>query len=431
MTRWVDGRFTRFSGLRLRWTQLLCGAVLTVGMLGFWMSSSLADADSATAKKSAAKAKQKAAPAKAKKAKLQMGRAARHRAILRGLDWMDIYIQKHWNSLKHNAALALAEMMSANDPVIQKRVLAISKHLVPRLKAYFLSEDGIEDNDDLFDAIEFLSYAKVLRFKPEPLLSHVKKWLKKYSDPEKLFGHQLKDLSKLNDDQIYELLVNTYLLERTAITFNDKAFLQKFRMFDIMKYIRTWKYLDLAKDKDPDKVKSDMDAYLATHVAYALNNYGHLFLKASDIPLVEPYMRRNFRTVMKMKDVELIAEFVDVWRSMGLNEANDAMVKEGTKFLLLAQKKDGSWGDWEKHKIPYDAFHYSWTVVLGLRDRTYKKNTKFDILRTKMIRRLNKLDAERAAKKKAAKKKATKKAAANTKAIVKKAAPTARPAPRK
>lgn len=347
--------------------------------------------------KSTKKKASKVAPTKKPKKQSVNNAKARQKSILRGLDWIDRYIDKHWLRLKHNALCALAELMSTSDPLIRQRVLKISNRLVPKLMKYFLSDVGIEDRGELFDAIEFVSYAKILQFEPGPLLVKVHKWLKKYPTAEKLYGHQLKDLSKLNDDQVYALVMNTHLLERAAATYNDSRFLRKeFTMFHIMKYIRQWKYVDFDKDKDPDKVRSDMDGYLATHVAYAFTNYGHLYLKKSDIPLVEPYMRRNFRAVMKMQDVELISEFIDVWRSMGLNDANDSMVKQGTDFLLKVQKKDGSWGPWEKDYLPYDAFHYTWCVVLGLRDRVFKKNTRFDLRRRSILRRLNRLDAQRA-----------------------------------
>ena len=133
----------------------------------------------------------------------------------------------------------------------------------------------------------------------------------------------------------------------------------------------------------PEDPEGDWDlfreyAYLVTHAAYVLTNYNQLLLRETDAPWIQRYLRENFDAVLASGDVELVAEFVDVFRSMGRSEADDPDVRAGTDFLLATQNPDGSWGRWRTEADAYFAMHYTWCAVCGLRDREPREGTVFD-----------------------------------------------------
>jgi len=88
------------------------------------------------------------------------------------------------------------------------------------------------------------------------------------------------------------------------------------------------------------------------------------------------YLREQFASAFRFEDPGLVAEFVDVFRTLGFDERSDRMLCQGTRFLLQAQHADGSWGDIEADD-PYDAIHPTWAVVDALRDRIFLKGTPY------------------------------------------------------
>ena len=191
----------------------------------------------------------------------------------------------------------------------------------------------------------------------------------------------------MSESKIYDLLINTYLLERLS-TAVSKDFRTGFTLYHILRYLRARPYITFAQDEDEDKDNADESAYLATHVAYVLNSYGRLRLKRADLPRVYPYLRRIFPAVLKRKDVELVGEVIEVFRATGQDERSDWMVARGTDFLLKTQKPDGSWGPWETKSDPYDGLHYTWCAVLGLRGRGFTRGTAFDRRRQQIPKKL-------------------------------------------
>jgi hypothetical protein len=107
------------------------------------------------------------------------------------------------------------------------------------------------------------------------------------------------------------------------------------------------------------------------------NHYGRLRLFRRDIPRLLTYIRGNFSDVLAIRDVEVLSEFVDIYRGLGLDETKHLLTRVGTMMLLESQHPDGSWGDWKKHTHPYDAIHYTWCAVLGLRERFFLRKTPF------------------------------------------------------
>lgn len=122
---------------------------------------------------------------------------------------------------------------------------------------------------------------------------------------------------------------------------------------------------------------SDERAYLATHHALVLNDYGRLRLDPQQAPDLINWLQITFPAVHQSGDTELMAEYLDVFRSMGHTPADDPLLHAGTCTLLAGQNPDGSWDGPYPAEDPYTAMHPTWTAVTGLRDRTFLDGTPY------------------------------------------------------
>jgi len=116
-------------------------------------------------------------------------------------------------------------------------------------------------------------------------------------------------------------------------------------------------------------------AYLATHIAYIPTGYGRHPISVADAPAVHAFLRENFYAVLEMGELDLVAEFADLFRQYGCGEANDLQLRDGARYIL---KLFHAAGDsfmarrepWERDVVPaYTAIHKPWTGMAGLRVR--------------------------------------------------------------
>jgi hypothetical protein len=116
-------------------------------------------------------------------------------------------------------------------------------------------------------------------------------------------------------------------------------------------------------------------AYLMTHAGYVPTGYGRHELCLSDGPWLYQFLRANFYAVLEMGELDLISEFIDLFRQYGCTEDSDRMVRDGARYLLEIYEKAGrSWidhrEDYEGKKLkPYDLIHKPWTAGAGVRRR--------------------------------------------------------------
>jgi hypothetical protein len=119
-------------------------------------------------------------------------------------------------------------------------------------------------------------------------------------------------------------------------------------------------------------------AYLVTHVAYLPTGYGRHRLYVADAPWLHRYLRENFYAVLAMGELDLVAEFVDLFRQYGCSEENDRQLRDGSRHLLRLYAAAGD--RWMAHREsyetaqsnPYDLLHKPWTAVAGLRRRRFE-----------------------------------------------------------
>jgi hypothetical protein len=116
-------------------------------------------------------------------------------------------------------------------------------------------------------------------------------------------------------------------------------------------------------------------AYLATHLAYIPTGYDRYPIYVRDAPALYQFLRSNFYAVLETGELDLMAEFVDLFRQYGCTERNDLQVRDGSRYLLRLFHAAG--GRWMAHREPYeqrdignyDLIHKPWTGMSGLRPR--------------------------------------------------------------
>lgn len=116
-------------------------------------------------------------------------------------------------------------------------------------------------------------------------------------------------------------------------------------------------------------------AYLATHIAYIPTGYGRHSIYFADSPGLYQFLRENFYAVLEMGELDLVAEFVDLFRQYGCTEGNDLQVRDGTRYLLQLFHSAGD--RWMAYRAPqesakisdYDLIHKAWTGMSGVRVR--------------------------------------------------------------
>ncbi|MCA9521108.1 MAG: hypothetical protein KC609_09050 [Myxococcales bacterium] len=304
----------------------------------------------------------------------------RREAVRRGVRWLRWYVARHWSyrELGNNAVYIFRELAETTaDDVVRRICYPVARRLALRMKAYYLGRGRIDERDDLLEAIDLLTFHRVLHFDPQPLLDRVLARFSRYRTAEALYDVDLDRLDRLDDDDLFDLLINTYVLEKAWLTLSPQL-ATDFHLGQLIRFLRQRPYVEHDKDTSDDQDHFYADAYLATHVAFVFTNYGVAPLRRADVPRVYPFLRRSFPILLAAKHIELVAELLDVYRSMGRSERNDGQVERGTRFLLRTQASDGSWGPWRKEKSRYDAVHYTWAAVHGLRDRTLRRDTRYE-----------------------------------------------------
>jgi hypothetical protein len=116
-------------------------------------------------------------------------------------------------------------------------------------------------------------------------------------------------------------------------------------------------------------------AYLATHMAYIPTGYGRYALKPADAPNLYRFLRENFYAVMEFGELDLTAEFVDLFREYGCTEQNDRQLRDGTRYML--KLFHSAHERWLSYREPneradtgsYNIVHKAWTGMAAVRAR--------------------------------------------------------------
>jgi len=308
-------------------------------------------------------------------------------AVLKGLQWMEEYLEKEDNfeAVGWDAVSIFLEIsINSENQGIRRKAKRTALKFARRLEQYYLDLDDPMDSSDFTDLLDFLADMAYLGLDPSTLLEKADEFYSSRDSEETFFGVSVDNLEMASEDYIFDLLMNVYSVEKVNATYSDR-YVVDFQLEDILKFLKMRKLKSFGKDKET----AEDHAYLATHIAYVLSNYNRLRLWDQDASWLYRHLRANFASVLADRDVELVGEFIDVLRSLGFSETNDPMVRAGVNFLLNNQNDDGSWGRWEVEEDPYQAIHYTWCAVSGLRERFFLNNTPYSRRIRKVLTQVN------------------------------------------
>jgi hypothetical protein len=114
--------------------------------------------------------------------------------------------------------------------------------------------------------------------------------------------------------------------------------------------------------------------YAITHVIYTLNRYNERRISGSLLPDEIAFLRRKLKESMdaENEDPEMVGEALDCLKAAGF--AEDALVRQGTQFLISTQRSNGTWAGDDDDL--YTAYHSAWTGIDGLRDYHFHGTVK-------------------------------------------------------
>ena len=170
------------------------------------------------------------------------------------------------------------------------------------------------------------------------------------------------------------LLLDALSIESLKLPPNAETFIS-----ELWHYLGNYPIADATEFKNGANHETFYDnAYLMTHVGYIPTGYGRYSLSADMAPWLYRFLRANFYAVMEMGELDLTAEFVDLFRQYGCDENNDRQLRDGSRYLLALYKQSGEkWMNYRepyetKSCNPYDLMHKPWTAIAGLRRRQFE-----------------------------------------------------------
>ena len=160
---------------------------------------------------------------------------------------------------------------------------------------------------------------------------------------------------RTRQDVWYDALITAYTGERAGVRLGAR-YGEVFRWLPALRPYRA--------PRGPDDAEFYDTAYALTHVVYTLNDYGQHSLSPRWLPREFEFLRANLREAVRLRDADMLGEFVDSLRAFGLTE-RDPEIREGVEYLLANQNADGSWGATDERDI-YLRYHPTWGGVAAL-----------------------------------------------------------------
>lgn len=142
----------------------------------------------------------------------------------------------------------------------------------------------------------------------------------------------------------------------------------------LMKTIRPYRSLETA---GTDSYK--LQCYFITHLTFIMTGWGSVAMQPREL-FVEEYLflLANMDVVIKVKDPELVGEFLQALHILDTPHSHPAMQK-GYHFLLTHEKKGKMRGNWMAASDEfYKRYHAAYCGIIGMADFKFDPNLKFD-----------------------------------------------------
>lgn len=265
-------------------------------------------------------------------------------------------------------AIFLELALTAESPSLRARADAIARRHAQRLLPTYLSSAGVREPWDFASAVDLLVDAPHLGIPTDRLLDVLLTRFREFASDDNTYGMPLSAGADLTDQQAFDLLLEAYTFERAELAWPAR-FPLHFRLEDALRAV--WpRPLTAWSTRTDSSHRAIESAYLATHVALVLTEYGRCPLRPDALGRFGVFLREQFDSFLRAGDVELVAETADVLRQLGKTDETDAQLCSATQFLLRSQNADDSWGAWQSAGNAYDALHKTWAAVTGLVART-------------------------------------------------------------
>lgn len=313
--------------------------------------------------------------------------AERERAAARGLDWLEAFLDDDSNLADVGSdavELFLEAGVTASSATVRRRCLAVANRYAGKLQGRYLKSGALANHRNLTGAWTLVVRAGELNLPLDELIAKLRARMQAITTFAEEYNVKASGVGTVDDDDLVTLVVHSYLVEKLRTAHPEIHSLPRLREV-------------LARLKDPafwHRAAEDEDlreelGYIATHVYYALNDYGRLRVRPGDAPAAWAFMRGELSDALEQDEMELAAEIIDVSHSAGLAESRDRALCEATRLLLAAQSSDGSWGTREPDDDSYDTIHPTWTAVHALRTRIFLSGTPYDRRRKILIGEVN------------------------------------------
>jgi hypothetical protein len=313
--------------------------------------------------------------------------AERERAAARGLDWLETFLDddRHLADVGSDAVeLFLEAGVTASSAAVRQRCLAVANRYAGKLLRRYLEAGALDDHRNLTGAWTLVVRAGELSLPLDELVARLRARMQSITTFAEEYNVKAPGVGTVADDDLVSLVVDSYLVEKLRTAHPEIHTIPRLRQV-------------LARLQDPafwrraaeeEDLREEL-GYIATHVYYALNDYGRLRVHPGDAPAAWAFMRGELSETLEQDEMELAAEIIDVSHSAGLSESRDRALCGATRLLLAAQNPDGSWGTQEPDDDSYDTIHPTWTAVHALRTRIFLSGTPYDRRRKILIGGIN------------------------------------------
>jgi hypothetical protein len=162
-------------------------------------------------------------------------------------------------------------------------------------------------------------------------------------------------------DVWYDALIMAYSGERYGVMLGAKY-------VEVLRWLPTLRPYRAVENRGDDEFYDTV--YAVTHVVYTLNDYSLYRLNPRLLPQEFEFLRANMMAAIRMKDADMLGEFMDSLRAFGLETA-DPLMRTGMEYLLESQNRDGSWGNTQERDI-YLRYHPTWNAVAALSEYAWR-----------------------------------------------------------
>jgi hypothetical protein len=307
----------------------------------------------------------------------------RERAVSRGLDWLEAFLDddRHLADLGSDAVEIFLEAgMTAPSADLRQRCLTVANRYAAKLLPRYLENGALQEHGNLGAAWTLVARSEELKVPMDELIVKLAARMQSITTFPEEYHVNAVDASTVALPDLMMFVVHAYLLEKLRMLRPEINSLPRFR--EALARLNDDAFWPRAAEDDEFPVEL---GYIATHVYYALNDYGRLSVSRGDAPAAWDFMRRELPKAIEVDELELVAEFIDIFHSAGLSESTDPEMCEATRLLLAEQNADGSWGTRTPDEDSYDIVHPTWTAVDALRARVFLRATKFDKHRRTLI----------------------------------------------